>query len=565
MSYQPKPRRRVYGQASQVVDIPDDNIPDDIAEATRHLLQPFRDSVLTSVWNMAQSLLVEAEQLLSQKRAIGPSRPPVPKKLHRKLKESYPGVDWDRDDILLTQAVASGSFGADINEWLVMRLEYHRTEARWLYQTNPHYRGIIRHAVNYIVGENPMVAVEPVDKNADKSLASRVADHWKRKEESARFSFPNLAREFVERALRDGEEGCRRIHDAEAGIVHWRHLQPEWIVEPVDKSSADSQWSYSYGIQTPADDVETIEAFWYQPGGGLGGRGTQAKPIESDDVVWCKLGTDSNQKRGLPHLFTATPMIRRFADWIMDRIILNKVRTAIAVVITNANSPPGATQARTDRLATGSMVYRGSDNSQQTVKTQRIFPGTTIRAAPGEDWKYLNPNTGADDAAADGRAIALAISVCVGYPEFMVSGDASNNNYSSALVAESPGVRTLICQQQFFGEFLCEIPRKTVELEMGLSPEELAQLRFMVSRPDVISRDPLQRAQETETLVLAKIMSRKTAQKRHGLDPEEEDESIELDATEPVGAGGEPLDTPPAPKVGGKPKAGGGGKKTVKK
>jgi len=86
----------------------------------------------------------------------------------------------------------------------------------------------------------------------------------------------------------------------------------------------------------------------------------------------------------------------------------------------------------------------------------------------------LSPNLQAQDVQYDGRNILLAITAATGLAEYMVSGDASNANYSSTMISESPSVREFEDWQNFFEEEFKIMFRQVIQagMEFGRIPAE---------------------------------------------------------------------------------------------
>ncbi|MGZ3316610.1 MAG: hypothetical protein ACXU95_04830, partial [Isosphaeraceae bacterium] len=124
-----------------------------------------------------------------------------------------------------------------------------------------------------------------------------------------------------------------------------------------------------------------------------------------------------------------------------------------------------------------------------------------------------------------------SIGVRWSFPEYMISGDASNANYASTLVAESPFVKARQADQQWYGRHFHAMLWKVLRLEyeagtldrFGLKWPEIVQLVDVTfDAPEVASRDGLKQAQENQILVSLGAKSIETVQIEAGLDPETE-------------------------------------------
>jgi hypothetical protein len=132
-------------------------------------------------------------------------------------------------------------------------------------------------------------------------------------------------------------------------------------------------------------------------------------------------------------------------------------------------------------------------------------------------------------------------------PEYM-SGDASNANYSSTLVAESPFVKAREADQRFYSVHYERLAWKALYIyhELGafgrVTWEQIRQsVRIKIDVPEVASRDPLAQAQWNELLHRNRIKSKRTWAAELGLDLDEElremqsEPQVEPQAASPFG------------------------------
>jgi len=114
-------------------------------------------------------------------------------------------------------------------------------------------------------------------------------------------------------------------------------------------------------------------------------------------------------------------------------------------------------------------------------------------------------------------------------PEYMISGDASNANYSSTLVAESPFVKAREADQTFFARVFADLLWKVLRYEHDRGvlsampwPEIEAAIDITVQKPSVASRNAREQADIAAIHLNAGILSKRTAARQAGLDWEEE-------------------------------------------
>jgi capsid protein len=117
------------------------------------------------------------------------------------------------------------------------------------------------------------------------------------------------------------------------------------------------------------------------------------------------------------------------------------------------------------------------------------------------------------------RAIASRLVM----PEFMLSSDASNANYSSTMVAEGPAVKMFERLQHDMREDDLEVMWRVVENAVAagrLPAEALATVDLRAIAPTLAVRDRLKDAQADQILVRNGAMSVQTMALRHGLEPD---------------------------------------------
>ncbi len=137
-------------------------------------------------------------------------------------------------------------------------------------------------------------------------------------------------------------------------------------------------------------------------------------------------------------------------------------------------------------------------------------------------------------------------------PEGMISGDASNANLASALVAEGPFVRAMQFRQWHYRnayQSMCErvLAAAAVKGMLGGALEnDLEDIEVSVKMPPVLARKPKEETERNAVLDTAGVLSRKSWSAREDLDFEEEQENIEeqpdREPEQAAGQNGEPAD-----------------------
>lgn len=147
--------------------------------------------------------------------------------------------------------------------------------------------------------------------------------------------------------------------------------------------------------------------------------------------------------------------------------------------------------------------------------------------------------------------ILRSIGVRWSMPEYIISGDASNANFASTLVAESPFVKARENDQEFYRRAFMSLMWKAIRLAFesgrlsvhGLSLREIYKVvTIKIDAPEVASRDKQAQAATNQILNTAGVLSRRTWAAQTDLDYEEEQANI---ASEPSPVDAMPLSLPP--------------------
>lgn len=283
------------------------------------------------------------------------------------------------------------------------------------YNTDPQYQGIIDSYKVFIIGKG--FHVSPVDEMPE------VADYLKSFSKINRMD--GRDRSVVEEVLKAGEVFLRKFTkagDKDAKIPALRTLRYFEISKIVMDDS----------------DPEKVLEYW-RPYKNANGQ-IETEKIPADEIFHIKYG---DQKRGLPPFMSTLMQCAYYDDWLFNRIVFNRLKTAYVL----------------EEIVEGSPAQVSSQDDQQpnAIKTgqrgkiiKRIpKPGSKLTHNKAVEYKWLKPEVGAEDAKEDGRAIRMSICSGAKVPEFIL-GDASQSNYANSVVAQNPFVRNIEWFQDFF-------------------------------------------------------------------------------------------------------------------
>lgn len=386
--------------------------------------------------------------------------------------------------------------------------------ARSLYYTDPSARGVIDMMVNFVVGRDAYI--KPVSSN------SKVVKYWD--DFTLINRFDRRMKEHVRRSFRDGESFFRLFKPSGKS----KTMVPlARFTEPDDVSDFSKKWSH--GIETDPDDVETVVRYHlkYKNESDVEKTGV----VDPNHMIHTKINVDMNVKRGVSFLVGIAKYIVKYGGWLDDRIMLNKIRSMFCMIM----KVSGVDLNTFDDKFEDTTGKTASDG----IAAKRLpKPGSILLSTPGVEYNMMNMNIHAPDTQPDGRAIELQVAKGTGLTEYVVRGDASNSNYSSTMVSESPMVRSFESWQDYFKDDFKEMYRKVIWLgkELRVIPQNSDEECEVVFSA-LIHRNV---KDETEALAVQRSLgwiSDRTASQKLGYNYDEEKPRIEVEDKEKADKG----------------------------
>jgi hypothetical protein len=424
-----------------------------------------------------------------------------------------------------------------------------------VYYRTPEGKAIIRNLVNYICGAGVNWTCE--DENEE--VQGYVDEVLTLDQVALERRVPNI----ILRTLRDGEVFIHKIFDSKGRLAALRLFEPAEVVR-IDTSPEDAEVPLRYGMAIQKEGAENAAA----------NEAEKVYFIAADEIHHIKWDVDSDIQRGRPFMENILKRVGQYEDWLNNRVILNKNKSSIFLEKIVEGGPD-----RVSSVSAGVPSPSGANYSQNEYAVQAPPAGTVVTHSKSIEYKWVEPNINADDCKEDGRQIHLSIAAGAGLPEFLLTSDASNANYASTLVAESPFVKEIESFQQFFGfEFrrlLKHIIQKAVDggtlppMSTETKMVESARKRISVLRaireasddptaavddevkkvvqdeenyetvsvptstlvtfewPSVVTRDLWTETQALDVHYKNKWVSKRTSQMKFGYDPEVEDEYVQ--------------------------------------
>lgn len=337
-----------------------------------------------------------------------------------------------------------------------------------------------------------------------------------------------LDRELHHRSREDGEAFVA-LTARDDGKIGATVLEPEQIAQPQNPAPLE-EWlgmggdvpsSWTFGIHTRADRPDEPLGYHVL----FDSRGSSWDYLPASAVQHVKRNVPRNAKRGVSDFHSIQGDLEREAALRRNTVEGAALQAAVAWIL---QAPPGAAPMQ---IRTIGPLDTTGDRRPSFLRTQNVAhypPGTILRPSAGLEYKpgpmgsERNPNF-----VLVAQYVLRLIGVRWNMPEYLISGDASNANYASALVSESPFVKAREADQQFYRRHWHELIWKVLHhawragrfARLGLSWTRIEQLLDVkVDVPSVATRDPLKLAQVQESQVKLGILSRRTAAAQAGLD-----------------------------------------------
>lgn len=390
---------------------------------------------------------------------------------------------------------------------------------------------ILKNLRNYTVGEGYAVTVSARKNRGGEAMVPAMQEFVDEFLESNKWTNAGESRAFVG-GLIDGEQ-LLWLQDRGQHAPRVRFVGGEHITQPSDPRMLEDYLGlpglcWRFGVATDQGDYEAVHGYfvdWY-------GQGSDWAFIPESESVFIKRNVTIS-KRGIGEFYIPFFNIDRAAR-LMGNIA--KGATYQASIAGIKQAPPGATNSSLQaglaaKLAggmAGEVAVIGADGRSASVTGETTLGGKIINTAT----QYMHGPMGSPQGPLyvevyQGVARRVGSRFCM--PEYMISSDASNGNYSSSLVAESPFIQSVKHEQSVLADYEEELIWKAIDMAarhgrfQGLTGEVLrAVLSIKAEPPETESRDPEKAEKVFDLQQAAGVLSAKTRAAKSGLDYEEE-------------------------------------------
>lgn len=380
-----------------------------------------------------------------------------------------------------------------------------RDESRWFAANHPFAAAALEVRASYIVGTGHTYSIRPkpgiaIDDDDVRRIEAEIVDFTERN------LWQHRQIENQIRLDRDGEVFIR-VFDVN-GRLAVRYIEPELVTAPPGENAP-------LGIVLDPRDAETVSGYWVR----WPGMRPENELLPAESVQHRKLNADLSMPRGIPTLFAVRANLRRAWKLLRNMTTVASIQAAVAAVRMHGATNAGSVQQFT-------MQMQQVPRSERTPRTYEQFePGTILDVAPGIDVKFpaegINIANYVQGVQAELRAVAARLAM----PEYMLSGDASNANYASTLVAEGPAVKMFERLQSYTIWWDTELLRRALLLaeRYGRLPVGVTEAVVIdAEAPLTQSRNRLAEAQADQILMTMGIVSPQTVAARHGYDYRQE-------------------------------------------
>lgn len=423
-----------------------------------------------------------------------------------------------------------------------------RAVARYLAGTDETSIGLLENLTNYILGTGFEYTAEP--KAGDEQLAATVQaviDEWQESH-----GWRRVEREAFVRSRRDGEAFLKLDH-TRGGLPRPRFIEPAAVKEPADLLSVSEYLGnialdWAFGCGSHPYDVDDVHAYHVVADDG----GATDEIIEAERCEHIKCNVDSGVKRGISDFYSALDELNQSSKLARNTAQGAAIQATIAYI---KEAATGTSKAQIESSRTSRADWTHDvptpDGGSKTVRHERFMPGRVISVS-GQKFTYGPMGQSAAPVFIDVLQMVLRrIGQRWNMPEYMISGDASNANFSSTLVAESPFVKAAESWQSWYAEAFESLHWKMLRCAWqagrfgrGIPFSDIRRaVRIDIEPPRVSVRNAAEETARRERMHAAGLLSKQTWAAMEGLDYETEVKNgvARRQASPPAGPDADPL------------------------
>ena len=365
------------------------------------------------------------------------------------------------DDQWWTQI--GGAVGPHDKTWSEM--QDNLSDALEAWRTNPLARRIVGLTTDYVVGDGITITSDIDDVN---DFIKRFWTHRKN-------HMPLRLFAMCDELTRAGELFIVLSTNPADGMTYVRFI-PASRINQIETDPNDLEKELKYHELTPG----SIEGQWWDAyTDGLLDKQDSEKPA----VIHYAINRPIGATRGEGDLTPILPWLRRYKEWLEDRVRINRLQNAFIwhVILKNASR---------DEILEKQNTYKHPPS-----------PGSIIVSDENETWECIEQHIQAQAAEADGKALRLMVASGAGIPLHFLSEGESATKATAAEMAD-PTFRHYYHRQLFFintlKDLIASVHQRAVSLGKAKHYDDL-QLSHKVT--DLTTEDNAELAKAALTIV----------------------------------------------------------------
>ncbi|MCL5074204.1 MAG: phage portal protein [Chloroflexi bacterium] len=243
-------------------------------------------------------------------------------------------------------------------------------------------------------------------------------------------------------------------------------------------------------IETNPDDIEDETRYHRKAESSAGGatgmlRSSAGRWWSKDDCHHYAINRLVGAVRGQGDLVPLLPWLRRYKDWLTDRVRINKFKGAFLWDVKLLGADRAAILRRQGELL------------------EPPNPGSVIVHNEGEEWKAVQPLIDAQAVEPDGKAMRLMIGAGAGVPlHFLAEGESATK--ATAQEMSGPTLRHFERRQLYFGHVITDIVAEASRRRFGDTLRPILKAQF----EDLTTEDTLLLAQASGQIAQALVTFR---------------------------------------------------------
>ncbi|MFB0547222.1 MAG: hypothetical protein ACETWB_09950 [Anaerolineae bacterium] len=367
------------------------------------------------------------------------------------------------DDKWWTQI--SGAVGPHDKGWSEMQEDL--SDALQAWRTNPLARRIVGLTTDYVVGDGISITSDIEDVN---DFIKRFWHHRKN-------HMPLRLFRMCDELTRAGELFIVLSTNPADGMTYIRFI-PASRINQIETDPNDLGRELRYHELTPG----SIEGRWWTAyNDGLIDRPGPKEPA----VLHYAINRPVGATRGEGDLTPILPWLRRYKEWLEDRVRVNRFKNAFLWQVTLKNAKPGDIQRKQNQ-------YKHPPS-----------PGSILVTDENETWQPVQPNIQAEAAEADGKALRLMVAAGAGIPLHFLSEGESATKATAAEMAD-PTFRHYYHRQLFFVDMLKDLVKAVYQRAVFLGKaKSYDDLGLSHAVTDLTTADNKKLADAAKTIVEA--------------------------------------------------------------